>query len=327
MCGAVYTLEQLEGAALDDVLEEQYGALARWQARVLGISDDAFDRRLRSGAFEHAHTGVAVAQAWRHHELAPLAAAVLRAGPGACLSLWSAAGPLAVDLRGASELHHLWVPHLDRRPSRAAGLEMRRSRLLSSSLDVTARKNLPVTTVERAVVDRLARRMSVRDREGLLAELLQKGRTTERRLTACAARRLQGARAVRELLGVVLGHDSGLEVELDGLAVSVGVHCESLVTIVHPDGTEDEVDLLALAAGVVLEADGWAFHRDPAQREADDQRDERLRRLGLVVLRFTTRQIREEPDQCRRRILRAWEGRRWTPPAGVQIRRKQQSAA
>lgn len=323
----VYTLEELLAASLDDVLEGQYGALARWQARVLGMSDDAFDRRLRSGALEWKHKGVAVARGWRHHELAPLAAAVLRAGPGAHLSLWSAAGLLRVDLRGSSELHHLWVPHMDRRPAPEKGLELRRSRALTSSLDVTIRKRLPVTTVERLVVDRLARPMTTRDREGLVAELLQKGRTTEKRLTACAARRLEGARVLRDLLGVVLGHDSGLEVELDGHARDVGIVCEPLATIVHPDGTEDEVDLLALAAGVVLEADGWAFHRDPAQREADEQRDERLRRLGLVVLRFTTRQIREEPAECRRRIARACEGRSWTPPAGVVVRLQERAAA
>ena len=323
----MYTAKDLEGAVLDDVLEEQYGALARWQARALGISDDAFDRRLRSGAFAWRHTGVAVAKAWRHHELAPLSAAVLRAGPGARLCLWSAAGLLRVDLRGCSELHHLWVPHADRRPSPAAGLALRRSRLLSSSLDVTARKNLPVTTVERAVVDRLARPMTSRDREGLLAELLQKGRTTELRLRACAARRLEGARVLRDLLGDVLGHDSGLEVELDRLARSVGVGCEPLVTVVHPDGTTDEVDLLAVAAGVVLEADGWAFHSDPGQRAADELRDERLRRLGLVVLRFTAQQVREQPEPCRRRILRAVEGRRWSPPEGVVLRLGTSAAA
>lgn len=323
----MYTVEELATASLDDVLEQQYGALARWQARALGISDDAFDRRLRSGALESKHTGVAVAQAWRHHELAPLAAAVLRAGSGARLRLWSAAGLLRIDLRGSSELHHLWVPHADRRPSPAAGLELRRSRLLSSSLDVTTRKNLPVTTVERAVVDRLAAPMTARDREGLLAELLQRGRTTEQRLTACAARRLEGARVLRDLLGDVLGHDSGLEVELDRLARSVGVGCEALVTVVHPEGTEDEVDLLAVAAGVVLEADGWAFHSDPAQRAADDLRDERLRRLDLIVLRFTTQQIREEPELSRRRIVRAVEGRLWTPPPGVVLRLSTAAAA
>ena len=323
----MYTREQLRAASLDDVLEGQYGALARWQAHALGMSDDAFDRRLRSGALEWKHKGVAIARAWRHHELAPLAAAVLRAGPGAHLSLWSAAGLLRVDLQGTSELHHLWVPHVDRRPSPENGLELRRSRALTSSLDVTIRKDLPVTTVERLVVDRMAKPMTTRDREGLVAGLLQKGRTTEKRLAACAARRLEGARVLRNLLSVVVGHDSVLEVELDRHARSVDVICEPLVTIVHPDGTQDEVDLLVLASGVVLEADGWAFHSDPAQREADEQRDERLRRLGLIVLRFTTRQIREEPEQCRRRIARACEGRRWRAPAGVVVRLQNRAAA
>lgn len=315
----MYSLEQLENADLVDVLEEQYGALARWQARALGISDDAFDRRTASGAFEPRHTGVVIAQAWRHHALAHSAAAVLRAGTGAHLALWSAGPLLGVDLRGESDLLHLWVPHVDRRPAPAKGLELRRSRHLSSPLDITVRKGLPVTTVERAVVDRLARPMTRRDREGLLAEVLQKNRTTEVRLTRCAARALEGASVLRDLLGVVAGHDSGLEVELDRLASSVGIGCEPLVTIVHPDGTRDEVDLLALKAGVVLESDGWAFHRDPAQRAADELRDERLRAIGLVVLRFTSHQIRERPEECRRRIERAYEGRAWVPPPGVQL--------
>ena len=323
----MYSEEQLTDAHLSDVLEEQYGALARWQARALGISDDAFDRRMASGAFERKHKGVVVAQAWRHHALAPSAAAVLRAGPGAHLALWSAGPLLGIDLRGKSTSLHLWVPHVDRRPARAAGLELRRSRHLSSPVDITVRKGLPVTTVERAVVDRLARPMTRRDRESLLAEVLQRNRTTEARLTRCAARQLEGASVLRDLLGVVLGHDSGLEVELDHLAHGVGVHCESLVVIVHPDGTRDEVDLLAVAAGVVLESDGWAFHSDPAQRAADELRDERLRGIGLVVIRFTAHQIRERAEESRRRIVRACEGRRWVPPPGVRLVRPQSVAA
>ena len=323
----MYSLDQLQNADLADVLEEQYGALARWQARALGISDDAFDRRMGSGAFERRHKGVVIATAWRHHPLARSAAAVLRGGPRAHLALWSAAGLLGVELRGESDLLHLWVPHVDRRPAPAVGLELRRSRHLSSPIDVTTRKGLPVTTVERALVDRLARPMSRRDREGLLAEVLQRNRTTQARLIRCAARPLEGAAVLCTLLGVVSGHDSGLEVELDRLATSVGVACEPLVTIVHPDGTEDEVDLLAVAAGVVLESDGWAFHSDPAQRAADELRDERLRALGLIVLRFTTHQIREQAVESRRRIARAYEGRRWVPPPGVRLVLQQRAAA
>lgn len=311
------SLDQLKTAALDDVLEAQYGALARWQARALGLSDDAYDRRVTSGAFELRHTGVAVAQAWRYHELAPSAAALLRAGPGAHLSLWSAGLLHKLDLRGSDDSIHLWVPHADRRPAPAEGLVVRRSSHLSGPLDVTVRRALPVTTVERTVVDRLAAPMSSRDQESLLAEVLQKRRTTPERLSACAVRHLEGAAALRSLLGVVVGHDSGSEIELNRRAVEVGLICQPLVTVVHPDGTRDEVDLLAVAAGVNFESDGWAFHRDPAQREQDDARDERLRALGLVVLRFTGRQIWEEPDECRRRIRRAMDGRTWTTPPGV----------
>lgn len=323
----MYLLSDLTGASLADVLEHQYGALARWQARALGLSDDAFDRRLRSGAFDLQHKGVAVARAWRHHELAPLAAAALRGGPGARLALWTAATVLRIDLRGASDLLHLWVPHLDRRPSPAAGLELRRSRLLSSPLDVTVRQGLPVTTIERAVVDRLARPMVSRDREALLADLLQKRQTCEQRLLACAGRGLEGAAVLRDLLGVVMGHDSGLEVELHRLAAQVGLACEPLVTIVHPDGTRDEVDLVCASAGLVLEADGWAFHSSPEQREADDLRDERLRRHGLVVLRFTHRQVFEEPETSRRRLATEADGRVWTPPPGVRLEYPQTFAA
>ena len=87
------------------------------------------------------------------------------------------------------------------------------------------------------------------------------------------------------------------------------------------------MDLLALAAGVVLEADGWAFHSDPRQREADELRDERLRALGLIVLRFTSRQIRQEPEACRRRIATHCAGRSWRVPAGVRLERTLAAAA
>jgi hypothetical protein len=310
----------------EELLEQQYGALARRQARAAGVSDDAFDRAVRAGKLALVHPGVAVAAPWRHHPLAPVSAGLLSAGRGAHLSVWSAGRLLGVDLRGSSDLMHLWVPHADRRPSPRSGLEVRRSTLLSGPLDVTVRKRLPVTTVERAVVDRFAHPMLPRDRESLVADVLQRRLATEARLARCAARNLRGARAVREVLGLVAGHDSGLEVELTRLAHSVRLVVAPLVVVVHPDGRRDEVDLLAVAAGVVLEADGWAFHRDPGQREADELRDERLRALGLVVLRFTARQIRERPGASRGRIARAVEGRSWSPPAGVRLEHPRRAA-
>jgi hypothetical protein len=313
--------------SLDALLDEQYGAISRRQWRGLGLSDDAFDRRLRSGALGRRHAGVAVAQPWRHHPLAPLAAAVLSAGRGAQLALWTAGGLLGVDLRGSSDRIHLWVPHDDRRPSPRSGLDVRRSTHLSGWLDVTVRRRLPVTTIERSVVDRCALPLRPRDRESLVAEVLQRQLGTEARLAECAARNLRGARAVRAVLGLVSRHDSGLELELSRLGARAGLACEPLVVVVHPDGRRDEVDLLAVDRGLVLEADGWAYHRDPAAREADELRDERLRALGLVVLRFTARQVREQPEASLRRIVAAAANRSWAPPPGVRLELSARSAA
>jgi len=322
------TEEELKKLRLEDVLEHQYGALARWQARLLGISDDGWDRRTSSGQWEARHKAVIVDRGWRHHEWAPSAAAVLRAGPGAHLAVWSGADLLGLNLRQApDELLRLWVRHSDRRPRPAAGLILRRSRHLSSGLDITVRKGLPVTSRERAVVDRLGLPMHWRERESLLAEVLQLRLTTEARLAACAARNLGGAAVLRQLLGLLDGHDSGDELELDRLARSVAISCEAGITVVHLDGTRDLLDLFDEETGTNLESDGWSFHRDPKQREADELRDERLRGIGLAVARFTHRQVWHKQAESRRRIVETTAGRRWTRPPGVELIRPVAAAA
>ena len=47
--------------------------------------------------------------------------------------------------------------------------------------------------------------------------------------------------------------------------------------------------------GVLVETDGWATHGYRAAFERDRARDAHLAALGYVVLRFTWRQIAEEP--------------------------------
>ncbi len=320
--------EQLPKVTLADVLDQQFGALARWQARLLGISDDAWDRRVASGLWEARHKAVIVDRGWRHHEWAPSAAAVLRAGPGAHLAVWSCADLLELNLREAPDRDiRLWVPHSDRRPRPAAGLVLRRSRHVSSTLDISSRKGLPVTSRERAIIDRLGLPMHWRDRESMLAEVLQLRLTTEPRLAACAARPLNGAAVLRDLLGLLDGHDSGDELELDRLARSVGVSCEAGVTVIHLDGTKDLLDLFDEKTGTNFESDGWSFHSDPKQREADELRDERLRGIGLAVARFTHRQVWHKQAESRRRIVETTAGRRWTRPPGVELIRPVAAAA
>jgi very-short-patch-repair endonuclease len=56
------------------------------------------------------------------------------------------------------------------------------------------------------------------------------------------------------------------------------------------------VDFLLRAPRVVIETDGWRYHRGRASFEEDRARDARLRRLGFEVLRFSYRQVFDQPE-------------------------------
>jgi hypothetical protein len=69
-----------------------------------------------------------------------------------------------------------------------------------------------------------------------------------------------------------------------------------------------EVDLLWPEQRVVVETDGRAFHDNPMAFERDRKRDRELQLSGYRVVRFTYRQIEEEPDaviSAIRRLLAA----------------------
>ncbi len=56
-----------------------------------------------------------------------------------------------------------------------------------------------------------------------------------------------------------------------------------------------EVDFLFRGASVIVETDGFRHHGNRAAFESDRARDAELQGLGFRVLRFTYRQVRNEP--------------------------------
>ena len=56
-------------------------------------------------------------------------------------------------------------------------------------------------------------------------------------------------------------------------------------------------DMLWREAMLIVELDGHAAHHTAAQRAADERRQTELERLGYTVLRFTARQVRNEPER------------------------------
>ena len=55
------------------------------------------------------------------------------------------------------------------------------------------------------------------------------------------------------------------------------------------------VDFLWRDIWLIVETDGWKFHRGREAFENDRSRDAHLRRLGFEVLRFSYRQVFDEP--------------------------------
>lgn len=58
-----------------------------------------------------------------------------------------------------------------------------------------------------------------------------------------------------------------------------------------------EVDFLWRSRRVVVEVDTWTYHRGSVAFEDDHARDLDLRRSGFAVLRFTDKQLEDEPER------------------------------
>ena len=64
------------------------------------------------------------------------------------------------------------------------------------------------------------------------------------------------------------------------------------------------VDIL-IGSRLVIEIDGWAYHSDPEQFEADRRRDARLSARGYRVLRFSYRQVMSSWAEVKASVLAA----------------------
>jgi very-short-patch-repair endonuclease len=64
-----------------------------------------------------------------------------------------------------------------------------------------------------------------------------------------------------------------------------------------------EVDFLWREARLVVEVDGWKYHSNRRAFEADRARDRELARRGLLVLRFTDRELSRQPDAVAASLL------------------------
>ena len=286
------------------------GLLLLDDLRSVGVSTKAAEDRVNAGVWGRRASGLyvvnAVPQDWRQD----LLAAQLAAGPCAAVAGFSAPafwgvpgfpeGPVDIaspygfnhspalgNLRQSCDLreHHITV---------VDGIRVTRpSRMLFDLAALIGPKRL-----ERAASNAIAMRLTnERSLCAILDELGKRGRP--------------GTVAFRELLGwrtSGLRPDSGLEATFLHQLEREGLPIPECQVWLGDDELIGRVDFFWRPQLGVGEVDSDRYHGGPLDVKADEERDARLRALGLRVERWPEWEIREAPEQAMaraRRFLRA----------------------
>ena len=307
-----------EGWHPDRVLAElaarQHGVVARSQLLARGVSARAIERRLESGHLHVLFRGAYAVGSTNVSQQGRWLAAVLSAGEEAALSHRSAAAlwrlaripdaPIEVIVSSGSR-------------ARRSGLIIHRS-TCSTSSDLTVNDGIPVTTVERTLVD-LATRVTPRQVEEAFYRAESRGLCDRGVLSRClaVAGTRRGSGVLRGLLAdralPLADANPGLERRFLRFCQARGLP----IPAVNAPLGDHTVDCLWRERRLVVELDSWEFHRDRDSFEADRRRDGWLQSAGYRIVRVTDRRMRRAGDELEAE-LRALLGlaRRGSLPRG-----------
>jgi very-short-patch-repair endonuclease len=234
-----------------------------------------------------------------------LTAAVLAAGKRAALGHWSAVEWWGLAQGRERSPIEVCVPQKGGRSRQ--GLIVHRCGTLIAG-DLTVRRGVPVTTVERTLLD-IASRARLREVERLLDEAHRLRLYDRHRLESVLSRRLAGSRLLR---AVLLGHEAGstwtrndFEEAFLALVDRAGLPRPHMNDPVGPL----EVDCHWPGHRFAVELDGRGTHLTPRAFEDDRERDGYLyAEHGIVTLRFTYLQVTKSPAVVIHRLRRALDG-------------------
>lgn len=275
----------------------QHGVVNRRQLVQLGIGDDAIRRRVEKGRLHRVHQGVYAVGHAGLTERGRCLAAVIACGTGSVLSHLDAARLWGIyDSRGPRI--HVTSP---RRGGRERpGILIHRARRLDPD-DVTRVDGIPVTTVERTIVD-LADLLP-RDRVlRAIREAEVHGLLDHARLSA-AVGRAHGRRRGGVLSEALADHAPGqivrseLEHRFLELVRSAGLPAPETNVPVRARRRTYEVDCLWRPERLAVELDGRAAHARTEALEDDRVRDAALSAIGLRPLRYTWRRVTSDGDE------------------------------
>ncbi|MFV2102961.1 DUF559 domain-containing protein [Micromonospora sp. LOL_024] len=191
----------------------------------------------------------------------------------------------------------------------------RRRHFVLAPPSALVRQGLPVTTIERALVDSWPM-LPPGEQRAPMIRAVNNRMTTPGRLRAALddTARVAGRVALRSLLTrLAEGCRSPLEIwGHERVFTGPGMPTFQRQVQVRLGLRNVYLDLYAEPERVNIELDGAASHGDRRQREIDLRRDAQLAALGILVVRFAHRRLVREPEAVRRETLAILASRRPT---------------
>ncbi len=283
------------GAGLEQALAEladlQHGLAQSRQLNALGMGPSTVHARVLRGAFTSVHRGVVLLGRTTLDARAAALAVTLAAGSDA-----ASAGATALWLWGAIESAPQCPEATSPRPLRPRpGMTLHQATSLHPD-DLCALDHIPLTSPSRSLLD-FAMSGAPDAVERALNELRAARLLPAADLDALRARTV-GHHGWKWLGPLLVGDaDTGFsrrEAELRLWRLVREAHLSSgAKRNVRLHGWE--VDAYWPDAGLVVEVDSWDFHSSRAAFERDRRKQTELQAAGLEVLRFTWRQITEQP--------------------------------
>jgi len=296
-----------------DLVERQSGVIDRRQAVRLGMPPDVIDGLLRTGRWQRMDQGVYATFSGKPDRDARLWAVVLRAGPRAMLSHYTAAGLYGL-IQAPGEPVHVIVPR-DRCPRRIPGVIIHRC-------DRPDRARHPVllpprTRIEETVLDLVAAAGTADDAFGWVFRATGQGLTTAERLRAAMSRH-EKMRWRRELTACLDDAEAGVRSNLEHryvLAVERphGLPRAERQARVVRAGRVAYLDNLYRQYRAGVELDGRAAH-PVGERWRDYRRDNAGATDGIITLRYGWSDVTGQPCQVAAQVAAVLAQRGWSGP-------------
>ncbi len=296
--------------ALNDLLRQQHFVITRSQALASGMGHDVIHRRIRPGGrWQRLLPGVYLAVTGTPTVDQRDTAALLYAGPGSALT-----GPAALCRHGMRILQSNTVDVLvpARRQRQSTGFVLiHQTRRPPPRVCYTGPVQYALPA--RAVADAARGLKDLADVRAVVAAAVQTKRCTVEQLEAelrCGA--MHGSALFRAAIAeVARGARSGPEAELFDLIRRGRLP----VPLLNPrlyvgDELLARPDAWWPDFAVAVEVDSKQWHLSPEDWEQTLRRHARLTALGILVLHFTPRQIRENSEEVLATIRAALDSRR-----------------